>query len=162
MTRTKVFISYSHADRRFLDRLHVFLKPLELSDRVDWWDDTRLKPGDDWRKMIKDAIDTAQVAILMLSADFLASDFIDHDELPPLIEAAAAEHAVILQVILGPVNFRAWKLERFQMINDPTRPLGKLRTRADRDEVWVTFLSAFVGKFPFSPYWFFSSALLRI
>lgn len=130
--RTKVFISYSHADRRFLDRLHVFLKPLERECFIDWWDDTRIKPGDDWRKAIKDALDTAQVALLMLSPDFLASDFIDQDELPPLVEAAAKDHAVILQVVLGPINFGTWKLNNFQAINNPARPLGKLRTRADR------------------------------
>jgi hypothetical protein len=72
----------------------------------------------------------------MLSPDFLASDFIDQDELPPLVEAAAKDHAVILQVVLGPINFGTWKLARFQAINPPDRPLGKLRTRADRDEVW--------------------------
>ena len=64
-----VFISYSHADRRFLDRLHVFLKPLERERFIDWWDDTRITPGDDWRKAIKDALDTTQVALLMLSPE---------------------------------------------------------------------------------------------
>ena len=140
--RTKVFISYSHADRRFLDRLHIFLKPLERDGHVDWWDDTRLTPGSDWREKIKEAMDCARVALLLISADFLASDFVQQDELPPLLDAAAKNHAVILAVILQPVDFSKSKLSGFQTVNNPERPLGKLRTRADRDEVWVKVIRA--------------------
>jgi hypothetical protein len=86
--RTKIFVSYSHQDRRFLDRLHVHLKPLERDGLLELWDDTRLKPGSDWREKIKDAVDSARVALLLISAGFFASDFIHQDELPPLLDAA--------------------------------------------------------------------------
>src|SRR2546423_489183 len=137
MPRTKVFISYSHADRRFLDRLRVFLKPLERDGRVEWWDDTRLKAGSKWREEIKTAVDNARVAVLLISADFFASDFIHKNELPPLLEAAARDEAVLLSVVLQPVDFSKTKLSEIQAVNDPSRPLGKLRSRAERDEVWV-------------------------
>jgi hypothetical protein len=142
MARTKVFISYSHADRRFLDRLRVFLKPLERDGRVEWWDDTRLKAGSKWREEIKAAVDSARVAVLLISADFFASDFIHMNELPPLLEAAARDEAVLLSVILQPVDLSGSPLGEIQAVNDPARPLGKLKTRAERDEVWLKLTRA--------------------
>lgn len=142
MARTKVFISYSHADRRFLDRLHVFLRPLERKGLVDFWDDTRLKPGSNWREEIKQAVASARVAVLLISADFFASEFIHSNELPPLLEAAAQDDAVLLSVILQPVDLSGSPLGEFQAINDPQRPLGKLRTKAGRDEVWLKLAQA--------------------
>src|SRR3954465_12543236 len=70
-TRTKVFISYSHTDQEWLERLKRHLKPLVREGRLDCWDDTHIRPGDDWKKEIRTALDTAQAAVLLISADFL-------------------------------------------------------------------------------------------
>src|SRR4051794_35797250 len=123
-TRTKVFISYSHADKEWLDRLKRHLKPLVREANLDCWDDTHIQPGDDWRREIRNALDTAQVAVLLISADFFASDFIDENELPPLLDAAKAKGARILPVILSASRFaRNPDLARFQAVNSLERPL---------------------------------------
>src|SRR3954469_23909967 len=105
-TRTKVFISYSHADKEWLDRLRRHLKPLVREGNLDCWGDTHIRPGDDWKQEIQNALDTAQVAVLLISADFFASDFIDETELPPLLAAAQAEGARILPVIISASRFK--------------------------------------------------------
>src|SRR5919206_3866920 len=123
--RTKVFISYSHADQDWLDRLQRHLKPLVREGRLDYWDDTHIRPGDDWQQEIRTALDTAQVAVLLISADFFASDFIDENELPPLLDAAKVKGVRILPVILSPSRFaRNPSLARFQAVNTPDRPLS--------------------------------------
>jgi hypothetical protein len=122
--RSKVFISYSHKDRRWLDRLRVYLRPLERKFEIDVWDDTKIKAGARWRDEINKAIQSARVAILLVSADFLASDFVATDELPPLLKAAEEEGATILPLIIGPCRFsRDENLSRFQAVNDPSKPL---------------------------------------
>src|SRR3954467_3050457 len=124
-SRTKVFISYSHADKEWLDRLKRHLKPLVREGRLECWDDTHIRPGDDWKQEIQDALDTAQVAVLLISADFFASDFIDETELPPLLEAAKANGVRFLLVILSASRFaRNPALARFQAVNPPSRPLN--------------------------------------
>src|SRR5512144_407460 len=104
-TLTKVFISYSHADEEWLERLKRHLKPLVREGYLDFWDDTHIHPGDDWQQEIRTALDKAQVAVLLISADFFASDFIDENELPPLLAAAQADGVRILPVILSESRF---------------------------------------------------------
>jgi hypothetical protein len=132
--RSRIFISYAHADADWLERLQKHLRPLEREGALIW-DDTRLKAGARWREEIRVALAETKVAILLVSADFLASDFIVTDELPPLLQAAAEDGATILPVIISPCRFeRMESLSRFQSVNDPKKPLVKLR-RGNREEV---------------------------
>ncbi len=125
--RTKVFISYSHRDAAWLARLSVHLRPLGRRCGVEVWDDTRIQPGSRWREEIEQALSSTKVAILLVSADFIASDFIEKNELPPLLQAAATDGALILPLILSPSMFsRIEELSQFQAVNDPSRPLVDL------------------------------------
>src|SRR3954466_183282 len=134
-TRTKVFISYSHADKEWLDRLQRHLKPLVREGRLECWDDTHIRPGDDWKQEIQNALDIAQVAVLLISANFFASDFIDENELPPLLAAAEAKGVRILPVIISASRFaRNPSLNRFQAVNSPDRPLSEMLS-AEQEKV---------------------------
>ena len=123
----KIFISYSHRDKPFLDRLMVHLKPLEKQGLIDPWADTRLLVGDSWKKEIEKALKGAKVGILLISADFLASDFIISNEMQPLLQSAKDEGTLILPVILKPCRFlRDKNLRKFHAVNAPEEPLSLL------------------------------------
>lgn len=127
--RNSVFISYSHLDRDYLDRLIVHLKPLEKKGLIDLWVDTRLYAGDRWKEEIEKALDRATVAILLVSADFLASDFIIENELPPILRNAEEKGTRIIPLIVKPCRFaRDNSLKHFQAINDPNEALICLDT----------------------------------
>ncbi|WP_418138466.1 TIR domain-containing protein [Marinomonas sp. RS-M-Aa-14] len=122
--RKRAFISYSHKDKTYFDRLAVHLKPLEKKGLIEAWSDTRISAGELWKTEISKALDQAQVAVLLISADFLASDFIVDNELPPLLEKAKSDGATIIPVILKPCRFvREETLAKFQAINSPEEPL---------------------------------------
>jgi hypothetical protein len=125
---TRVFISYSHKDSRWLNRLLVHLRPLERNARIDLWADTRIKPGEDWIEQIESALAEAQVAVLLVSADFLASEFIASKELPALLQKAKRRECKVLSVVVGPCLFSSVRdLQQFQAINSPERSLAKMR-----------------------------------
>lgn len=134
--RTKIFISYSHNDVADLQRLQVHLKPLEREGLVERWDDTRIRTGQRWKDEIEKALASAKVAVLLVSADFLASDFINEVELPSLLTAAQEEGLVIMPVILSPCRFKQSSLSQFQAVNPTDKPLNSL-SRSEQEALWV-------------------------
>lgn len=135
--RPQVFISYSHRDKEWLERLRVHLKPLQREALLEVWDDTRIAAGQRWREEIQKAIETATVAVFLVSPDFLASDFIHGEELPPLLEAAERRGMTILLLLVSPCWFeQATWLSRLQTVNDPRRTLLQMT----RDEQEATFV----------------------
>lgn len=136
LTINRVFISYSHKDSAFLERLLIHLKPLERQGLVDTWVDTRLRAGDRWKDTIESELERARIAILMVTADFLASDFIVNNELPPILSNAQSRGTKILPVVLKPCRFtRDQNLSVFQSVNDPRAPLIAL-SEADQETIY--------------------------
>jgi hypothetical protein len=121
--RTKAFICYCHRDLNYLGRLHVHLAFYEKRGLLNIWDDMKILPGTLWREEITKALHSAKVAVLLVSADFLASKFIAENELPPLLASARSDGTIILPVILGPCRFSDSELSQFQAINNPSKPL---------------------------------------
>lgn len=135
-SRTDVFISYSHHDARYLKELLTHLNPLVRDKEVTVWVDTMLQAGDEWRAEIRQALTSAKVAIILMSAHFRASKFIAEEELPPLLAAARTRGMLIIPVIVGFCWFDESELAHVQAVNNPSQPLYKLRL-PQRDTVWV-------------------------
>lgn len=115
-----IFISYASYDNhsqnpeeKWLDRLRQFLRPLELNNQISSWSDTQLTAGSNWQSEIRAEIEKADVAVLLVSPAFLASDFIRTEELPRLLgkfnaslkpaqTEEIAEGMLILPILLRP------------------------------------------------------------
>lgn len=134
--RSSAFISYSRQDKKWLDQLHTMLTPA-VRNGLKIWSDQQIPPGALWREEINKALAEAKVAILLVSAEFLASDFIATVELPSLLEAAANDGLTVLWI---PIDFNMvdqTSIVHFQAAHDPKQPLNALseadRSRALRD-----------------------------
>lgn len=133
--RDQVFIGYSHQDSSLFNELKIWLKPLECNGKLKVWNDTKIKPGDRWRQTIERALAVAKVAVLLVSPNFIASDFIANNELPPLLNAAERDG---LTVIWIPISFSPYKdtaLEKYQAAHTPKSPLDTLE-KPMRNKAW--------------------------
>ncbi|MCE5334149.1 MAG: SIR2 family protein [Desulfobacteraceae bacterium] len=102
MSQPRIFISYSHQDAVWLPRLETQLGVLQQEGLMRAWSDRDLHPGDDWPQDLLAAINAADIAILLVSANFLNSGFIRQKELPLLLERKRQGKVRILPLVLTP------------------------------------------------------------
>lgn len=117
-----IFISYSRKDKKWLTRVKTHLKPLSNYYCIEEWDDQKLRPSDKWEEEITKALNNATIAILLFSADFMASDFITNKELQPLLEKANNNGVKIIPVMVSPCALlKESGLDKYQGSNDPKK-----------------------------------------
>ena len=109
---------------------------LENTYQLDIWDDTKIKVGSKWQNEIKNSINDCRIAILLVSNNFLSSEFIAKKELPEILKVARQEGVIIFNVIVDTCAFLLTELKTFQCFNDPRSPLEELKS-PDRKRVLV-------------------------
>ena len=136
--RKTVFVSYSHKNKRWLQRLLVYLRPDERSGVIEIWESTpKSRRATKWHSEIQDAIERAAASIVLISADFLASDFVVAHELPTMLRKAERAGARVFPIIVEPCELAIDpQLASFQAFNSPKQPLATM-SRADAEQVWV-------------------------
>jgi tetratricopeptide (TPR) repeat protein len=127
--------SASPKDVTLAEELLGHLRPLARFAGVDVWSEARIQPGDDWREAVQQAIDGADVALLLLSADFLSTDGLVGVEVPRLLERHRGGNLRVIPVVL---RHCAWKFHPWLSDLHPLprggRALGSFSGDA-RDEV---------------------------
>lgn len=119
-----VFISYSHRDARWLEKLKQFLRPLEDRELIRVWDDTEIRTGADWLAEIRKALESARVAVFLVTQNFLDSPFIRTNELPVLVQAASDRGCLIFWIAVSSTTpLEDSPLARFQAAIAPNQPL---------------------------------------
>lgn len=133
-TRDSVFISYAHEDEAYITELKPFLRVLERDYNIAYWYDRKIQSGENWDEAIRKHMSRAKIALLLVSQNFIASDFIHNEELPELTKAAKEDGALLLWL---PISHCTWELTSvadFQSAVDtnPSHPLSEM-TKAEKD-----------------------------
>lgn len=136
--RNSVFVSYSRKNTKYLERVKRQFKP--FFNKIEFWDDSKIEAGKNWKNEIVIAINKTKVAIFLVTADFLGSEFISSEEVPPLLEAAEKDGATILIMILEPVLFEEFPhLNKYQTLNPPSKPFITM-SYEDQEELIVNLV----------------------
>jgi predicted acylesterase/phospholipase RssA len=124
--RHQVFLSYSHKDRNWFNKIQLMLAPIETFHGIKVWDDMEIMPGDFWETAIKTALSQTRVAICLVSNNFINSNYITTKELAYFIEEAAKQNVRIFPIAVSRIKDGVYPLQDIQYVNDPAAPLDEL------------------------------------
>ena len=133
-TPFRVFYSYSHADIRMLEKLRKHMAMLRRQGLITEWYDREIEAGSDWRQEIERELEAADVILLLVSADFLASDFCYEQEMTRAVERAQRGEALLIGVLLHPADWNGSPFAGFQLVPRDARPISKW---SDTDEAYA-------------------------
>jgi hypothetical protein len=136
MAHPKIFVSYSHADAKQKERLLKHLGALDDAAEFDVWTDAQIRPGEKWEPAIEQALSTASVAILLISADFLVSDFVRRKEIPAMLERREKEDLRLYPILAKPCAWQAvpW-IKEVQIRPVAAKPVWRSGGRYADDEL---------------------------
>jgi TIR domain len=100
----RLFFSYAHEDLEARDRLDEHLELLRRQKVIVTWSDRRIVPGDEWRRVIEENMRAADIILLLISKEFLASEFVYEIEIPLAMAEHESKGASVLPVLLDPVE----------------------------------------------------------
>ncbi|MBL7794078.1 MAG: leucine-rich repeat domain-containing protein [Saprospiraceae bacterium] len=120
----KLFISYSHKDEEAMKELDKFLGPLERKGEIEIWTDRKILPGQKWKDEILKALNSADLTLLLVSANFLDSDFINDEEIPRAFQRREAEGTHVVPIILNYCFWDSTDISTLQAIPKDGRPIA--------------------------------------
>lgn len=132
MQKLNVFISYSHKDEDFKDALDTHLAMLKHSDKIAAWNDRAILPGTEWDAEIKHQLEEAHIILLLVSANFIASQYIWKHELARAMERHEQREASIIPIFIKDCDWEGAPFDKLQGLPKDAKPVG----RADNDTAW--------------------------
>jgi len=119
----ELFCSYSHEDEALLNVLEKHLSTLKRRGYVSTWHDRNISAGKEWESEISSHLNTAHIILLLISADFLASDYCYSIEMKRALERHAAGEARVVPIILRPVHWEDPSLQKLQVLPTNSKPV---------------------------------------
>jgi internalin A len=130
----RVFVSYSHKDERQLNELKTHLSPLERLKLIETWYDRRIVAGEDFGQKINENIDSADIILLLVSADFIASDYCYQKEMERALERHEKRETRVVPVIVRDVDWKVIpELSRLTAVPKDGKPV---RNWPNKDTAW--------------------------
>lgn len=114
-----IFISYAHEDSAYMERLSIHLEPLKKYEKVTSWIDTLIMPGDNWDASIKSAFATANIVLILVSADYLSSTYCNME-----MQWAVDSNKIVVPIILEPCSWDVTALQALQALPTGAKPVS--------------------------------------
>ncbi|MEM9091136.1 MAG: GUN4 domain-containing protein [Cyanobacteria bacterium P01_F01_bin.53] len=132
-----VFFSYSHKDEKLRNELAKHLRTLKRSGIISDWHDRKILPGDEWDHQIKEHLNAAQIILLLISSDFIDSDYCHDVEIDRAMERHQAGEARVIPVILRPCLWEITPLGKLQALPKNGTPVTDLGVWRNLDNAFL-------------------------
>lgn len=133
----RLFLSYSHQDESLREELEVHLKGLERTGLIARpWSEREIQGGSEWSQEIETALAKADIIVLLVSADFIASDYCYTKEMTAALARHSRDEAKVIPVILRPTD--NWASAPFARLRTLPRDGKPVTAWSSRDEAWVS------------------------
>lgn len=123
MTSIEVFCCYAHEDALHLDNLKNHLTLLRRQGLITIWSDTDISPGSNWEQEIEKHLNTANIILLLVSSDFMASEYCYSKEMFRSIERHDRGEAIVIPIILRPVYWQGAPFAKLQALPTGAKPI---------------------------------------
>lgn len=124
----RVFLSYSHKDEELCERFVVHLSQLKRDGLIEPWHDRRITAGAEWAGAIDDQLNAAHIIVLLVSPDFLASDYCNDVEMTRALERHQRGEALVVPVIIKPCDWQTSRFANFQALPQDAKPVVDWKT----------------------------------
>lgn len=128
---TEVFVSYSHKDEKLRDRLITHLAMLKNEGIIQDWHDQKIGAGTEWEDQIDDHLNSAQVILLLVSADFLASRYCYDIEMKRAMERHERGEARVIPIIIRSCDWHTALFGKLQALPKDGKPITNWPNRDD-------------------------------
>lgn len=128
-TPLSVFCSYSHRDERLRDKLETHLAGLKREGMISTWHDRRIGAGREWAREIDERLNTADIILLLVSANFMASDYSNDVEIRKALKQHKAGGARVIPIILQPVDWQSAPFGKLQALPSDGKPVTRWTNR---------------------------------
>lgn len=123
-TPIEVFLSYAAEDTQSAQELEKHLSTLQLQGLITWYTSMQVPGGARWRENIALHLNTAQIILLLVSPNFLASDY-TYDEIQQALKRHDAKEALVIPIILRPTAWEGTPLGKLQVLPRGGKPMTK-------------------------------------
>ncbi len=130
----KVFCSYAPEDDKYRRQLETHVSILKQQGLISLWHDQQILPGSNWVHTINEYLETASVIILLISADFLASDYCSNIEMKRALERYEANEVRVIPIIVRPCDWQQLPLASLQALPIDGKPISRWTSK---EEAWT-------------------------
>ena len=127
----ELFYSYSHGDERLRKELEKHLAVMKRQGLIQEWHDRKIVAGSEYKGEIDEHLNSAEIILLLVSSDFLASDYCYGIEMTRAIERHEAGEATVIPVILRPCDWMGTPFSKLQALPKDAKPVTTWSRRDD-------------------------------
>ncbi|MBD3669296.1 MAG: toll/interleukin-1 receptor domain-containing protein [Gammaproteobacteria bacterium] len=131
-------MSYSHKDEKYKDELNTHLASLQRNKTITSWHDRKITPGQSWSEEISSELESSDIVLLLVSSDFLYSDYCYEKEMLRAIEKHNNNELVVLPIIIRACDWEEAPFSQIQSLPKDVKPISSWH---DIDSAWLDVVS---------------------